>query len=114
VERHLTAVAAEEGDLARHLPPLQELGPELVPARRIHGPRDLDPQPLAERLAAGDPEHLLAGAIPRDDAAVGVDRVEQHARLIEQPRLIPDELAGLEREQTVRQRQRELSTDDAD
>src|SRR5688500_13311878 len=87
---------------------LQQRGPEVLPLAAVHRSADLDAEATAARGLGRGAEQLLAGAVPRDHAAVGVDGVEQDAGLIEEHGLVLGELAGLEREQTRGEAERDL------
>jgi hypothetical protein len=81
--------------------------PQVVPAGAVQR-GDVDAEAAAAGLGGGQAEELLAGPVPGDDAAVGVDGVEEDGGLIEDHRLVGGERLGLEHEQAVGQAEREL------
>jgi len=102
------AVGVEHAHLADELPRAMQGLPQLVPRGGALQAGDVDAEPAPAGLLGADAQELLAGPVPGDHAAVGVERVEQHGGLVEHHRLIAGERLGLEHQQAVRQAEGQL------
>jgi hypothetical protein len=74
----------------------------------IGGPRDLDTKEATHGFSTGRSEQTFARSIPGHDATLGIDRVQEHSRLVEDPALVGRESAGFQHEQSVRKSHRKL------